>query len=126
MTFEPRDMRSTIIVSARRYGIILVFIAIVAFMFFTKSQFGTYSNITNVLQQNAVIGIIAGGMTFAIIVGGFDLSVGAVAARQTNTVQPPTPILAGRCSDPRRNPVPALSNANRLKRSLREPSGKRL
>ena len=49
-------------------------------MLVAKSTFGTYQNIVNVLQQNAVIGIIACGMTFAIILGGFDLSVGAVAA----------------------------------------------
>ena len=64
----------------RRYGMTLVFLALVAFMLATKSQFGTYQNISNVLAQNSIIGIIACGMTFAIILGGFDLSVGAVAA----------------------------------------------
>ena len=49
-------------------------------MLAAKSTFGTYQNIINVLQQNSVIGIIACGMTFAIILGGFDLSVGAVTA----------------------------------------------
>ena len=42
----------------------------------TTSTFGTYQNLINVLQQNSIIGIIACGMTFAIILGGFDLSVG--------------------------------------------------
>src|SRR5215467_14603591 len=64
----------------RRYGMTLVFLALVAFMLATKSQFGTYQNISNVLSQNSIIGIIACGMTFAIILGGFDLSVGSVAA----------------------------------------------
>ena len=59
---------------------LLVFLVLVAFMLVAKSTFGTYQNIINVLQQNSVIGIIACGMTFAIILGGFDLSVGAVAA----------------------------------------------
>ena len=59
---------------------LLVFLVVVAFMLVAKSTFGTYQNIINVLQQNSVIGIIACGMTFAIIFGGFDLSVGAVAA----------------------------------------------
>src|SRR5690348_12137262 len=36
------------------------------------------------------------------------------------------PIPAGPRSDPRRNPVPARSNANRPKRSLRDLSGKPL
>jgi ribose/xylose/arabinose/galactoside ABC-type transport system permease subunit len=65
---------------ARRQGILLVFVALVAILFATKSTFGTYQNIINVLQQNSVIGIIACGMTFAIILGGFDLSVGSVTA----------------------------------------------
>lgn len=65
---------------ARRHGISLVLLALVLFMLTTKEQFGTYGNIANVFQQNAVIGIIACGMTFAIILGGFDLSVGAVTA----------------------------------------------
>ena len=66
--------------AARRHGILLVFIVLVGFMFVSKSTFGTYQNIINVLQQNSVIGIIACGMTFAIILGGFDLSVGSVTA----------------------------------------------
>jgi len=65
---------------ARRQGILLVFVVLVAVLFAAKSTFGTYQNIINVLQQNSVIGIIACGMTFAIILGGFDLSVGSVTA----------------------------------------------
>jgi ribose/xylose/arabinose/galactoside ABC-type transport system permease subunit len=65
---------------ARRHGILIVFVLLVACIFATKSTFGTYQNIVNVVQQNSVIGIIACGMTFAIILGGFDLSVGSVTA----------------------------------------------
>src|SRR5258707_5592243 len=65
---------------ARRHGIAVVFVVLVALLFATKSTFGTWQNIVNVLQQNSVIGIIACGMTLAIILGGFDLSVGAVTA----------------------------------------------
>lgn len=65
---------------AKRHGLLLVFVLVVIGMFLTKPTFGTYQNIVNVLQQNAVIGIIACGMTFAIILGGFDLSVGSVTA----------------------------------------------
>jgi len=38
------------------------------------------NNILNILSQNAQVGIIAVGMTFVMIAGGFDLSVGAVYA----------------------------------------------
>jgi ribose/xylose/arabinose/galactoside ABC-type transport system permease subunit len=65
---------------ARRHGILLVFVVLVVCLFASKSTFGTYQNIINVVQQNSMIGIIACGMTFAIILGGFDLSVGSVTA----------------------------------------------
>src|SRR5215471_20167344 len=65
---------------ARRHGVLIVFILLITGMFATTSTFGTYQNLINVLQQNSIIGIIACGMTFAIILGGFDLSVGSVTA----------------------------------------------
>lgn len=65
---------------ARRHGLIIVFVAVVVAMLFARPTFGTYQNLVNILQQNAVIGIIACGMTFAIILGGFDLSVGSTTA----------------------------------------------
>src|SRR6202451_2239351 len=61
-------------------GVLIAFVLLVAFMVGTTSTFGTYQNIINVVQQNSMIGIIACGMTFAIILGGFDLSVGSVTA----------------------------------------------
>ena len=64
----------------RRHGVLIVFILLVASMFVTTSTFGTYQNLRNVVQQNSIIGIIACGMTFAIILGGFDLSVGSMTA----------------------------------------------
>ncbi len=65
---------------SRRYGIAVVFAVLIATLFLTSPQFRTIANLSNVLQQNSVIGIIACAMTFAIISGGFDLSVGAGAA----------------------------------------------
>ncbi len=64
----------------RRYGIVAVFLVLLVALIATSPQFRTFANLSNVLQQNAVIGIIACAMTFAIISGGFDLSVGAGAA----------------------------------------------
>jgi ribose/xylose/arabinose/galactoside ABC-type transport system permease subunit len=64
----------------QRHGLLAVFILVVCLMLVLKPTFGTYQNIVNVLQQNSILGIIACGMTFAIILGGFDLSVGSVTA----------------------------------------------
>src|SRR5688572_17711866 len=41
--------------------------------------FLTRNNLMNVLDQSVVIGIVAVGMTFVILTGGIDLSVGSVA-----------------------------------------------
>lgn len=43
-------------------------------------DFATADNVPNVLTRTAFIGIIAVGMTFVIISGGIDLSVGSMAA----------------------------------------------
>ena len=41
--------------------------------------FLTKNNLFNILDQSVVIGIVAAGMTFVILTGGIDLSVGSVA-----------------------------------------------
>src|SRR5215468_6250886 len=41
--------------------------------------FLTQTNIFNILDQSVVVGIVAVGMTFVILTGGIDLSVGSVA-----------------------------------------------
>ena len=71
---------SKAIAFAGRNGVLIAFALLVAFMVVTTSTFGTYQNSINVLQHNSIIGIIACGMTFAVILGGFDLSVGSVTA----------------------------------------------
>ncbi len=43
-------------------------------------EFATVDNLMNVLTRTAFIGIIAVGMTFVIVSGGIDLSVGSMAA----------------------------------------------
>src|ERR1700743_1874757 len=43
-------------------------------------EFLRLTNILGILQQSSVLSIVATGMTYVIIVGGIDLSVGAVVA----------------------------------------------
>src|SRR3954447_22659009 len=45
-----------------------------------NEDFATLDNLMNVLTRTSFIGIIAVGMTFVIISGGIDLSVGSMAA----------------------------------------------
>ena len=55
-------------------AVLVIFGAIASDAFFTSA------NIFNVLRQVSIVGIIALGMTFVIISGGIDLSVGSVLA----------------------------------------------
>jgi ribose transport system permease protein len=57
---------------------ILIVVMMVANVYYTG--FFQWGNIRNILSQNAPVGLVAIGMTFVIIGGGFDLSVGAVVA----------------------------------------------
>jgi len=50
------------------------------------STFLTSRNLTNLIRQVAVIGIIAVGMTAVILIGGIDLSVGSIVGVSAVTV----------------------------------------
>nr|WP_277750082.1 ribose ABC transporter permease [Falsirhodobacter deserti] len=55
-------------------------IVVSVLMGFASDNFFSVSNIFNVLRQVSIIAILAVGMTFVILTGGIDLSVGAVMA----------------------------------------------
>lgn len=63
-----------------RYMIYFVFVAMCLYAWFRCEHFNDPQNLLNVGQQSAVNLIIAVGMTFVIISGGIDLSVGSVVA----------------------------------------------
>ena len=58
-------------------GGLLVLITIVTIL---SPSFLSTKNIFNILRQTSVNGIIATGMTFVILTGGIDLSVGSILA----------------------------------------------
>ncbi len=66
---------------ARRLEVRMLLLAllIAVCLSFLSPFFLTKSNIFNLLDQSVVIGIVAVGMTFVILTGGIDLSVGSVA-----------------------------------------------
>lgn len=55
-------------------------VAMIAIMGTVSPVFLTIENITNIMRQVSIIGTLAVGMTFVILTGGIDLSVGAVLA----------------------------------------------
>jgi ribose/xylose/arabinose/galactoside ABC-type transport system permease subunit len=64
----------------RRFGLWAVLILVVAAFMIASPTFRQAINLENILDQNAIIGIVACGMIVMMIAGGFDLSVGAVGA----------------------------------------------
>ncbi|MBN9258432.1 MULTISPECIES: ABC transporter permease [unclassified Mesorhizobium] len=63
-----------------RYALVIIFVLAVIVAALVVPNFATWANIANVLQRNSIIGIVACGMLLMIVLGGFDLSVGAVGA----------------------------------------------
>ena len=62
------------------YAIIIIFVVLFGAMSIFAPNFLTGGNIANVLRQVSINGICAIGMTFVILTGGIDLSVGAIIA----------------------------------------------
>ncbi len=61
-------------------GPLLGLIALCIVLSFATDSFLSLRNFLNILDQITVLGIIAVGMTFVILIGGIDLSVGSVLA----------------------------------------------
>lgn len=64
----------------RNYAVLGVLVVLVLAVTAVQPHFLDYRNVTNMLSQWAPAGLMAIGMTFVIIAGGFDLSVAAIYA----------------------------------------------
>jgi len=65
---------------ARQLGTLAGLLGLCAVLWILTPHFLTVSNLLNVAQQTAINAIIAVGLTFVIISGGIDLSVGSIVA----------------------------------------------
>lgn len=79
-TVERRSTRSVWARFATRYSMIGVLLMLVAVATVLYPGFLQPANIADLLTQNVAVGLIGIAMTFVIISGGFDLSVGATYA----------------------------------------------
>ncbi len=61
-------------------NLIFILIALILALWIANPKFLSLVNVTNLLRQTAIIGVLAIGMTFVILSGGIDLSVGSVLA----------------------------------------------
>jgi galactofuranose transport system permease protein len=64
----------------QRQGVLIALALLILFGTLRYDNFLSGYNIASVLRYNSMFGLIALGMTFAIMMGGIDLSVGGVAA----------------------------------------------
>ena len=64
----------------RRHGAVVALIAACIIGGARYEAFATTENLSNVVRQNSMLGLVALGMTFVILTGGIDLSVGALLA----------------------------------------------
>ena len=60
----------------RRYAVVFVLLALMVLFSFVNPCFFTVRNLTNIVTQNTYFVIVAIGMSFVLISGGIDLSVG--------------------------------------------------
>jgi ribose/xylose/arabinose/galactoside ABC-type transport system permease subunit len=63
-----------------RFGLVLVLISVSAALGWLRPQFLTAANLINVARQISLNGILAVGVTYVLLTGGVDLSLGSVVA----------------------------------------------
>ena len=65
---------------ARRFGVVAGLLVLCLLLWILTPYFLTVANLLNVMEQTAINAIVAVGMTYVIISGGIDLSVGSLLA----------------------------------------------
>jgi ribose/xylose/arabinose/galactoside ABC-type transport system permease subunit len=73
-----RGQRANLSRILRSYGVLIGLVLIVIVASIIEPTFLTAGNLLNVLRQSSVIGIVSLGVTYVMMTGGMDLSVGAV------------------------------------------------
>ena len=70
-------VKGTLAWVAYRYGLLVVLVGLLVFFALSQPHFRTSDNGLIILQSVAIVAIVALGVTVSMVVGGFDLSVGA-------------------------------------------------
>ena len=73
-------MSDAAVEQARRFGTLIGLLVLCAVLWALTPHFLTVSNLLNIAQQTSINAIVAAGMTFVILSGGIDLSVGSIVA----------------------------------------------
>jgi ribose transport system permease protein len=64
----------------KNYGIVFAFLLVCFVLAWLSPVFLHWTNVLNIIRQSSIYGIMAIGMTFVILTGGIDLSVGSILA----------------------------------------------
>ncbi len=79
-TDASRSMQAKIGSFLQQQGALIMLLVVCVAGFARYEAFLTPENLLNVARQNSMLGLVALGMTFVILTGGIDLSVGALLA----------------------------------------------
>jgi galactofuranose transport system permease protein len=79
-TTRGRVARAKIASLIQREGALVALVIVCVFASLRYDAFLTPENLLNVIRQNSMLGLVALGMTFVILSGGIDLSVGSLLA----------------------------------------------
>jgi ribose transport system permease protein len=74
------DRKKWVLDRVSEFAMVAVLVIVVVAAAFIEPRFLSTDNFKNILTQNAPVGLVAIGMTFVLIGGGFDLSVGGIFA----------------------------------------------
>jgi ribose transport system permease protein len=80
---SPRTARgraTRLPIRARQFGTLIGLVALSLVLWILTPHFLTVSNLLNVAEQTSINAVVAVGMTFVILSGGIDLSVGSIVA----------------------------------------------
>jgi simple sugar transport system permease protein len=76
-------LKTRILDASYKYGALAVIIAVILFFTIVDPYFFTYDNLTDILRSISIVTLVAIGVTFSLIVDGFDLSVGSTVSLTT-------------------------------------------
>lgn len=83
MANDKKMMKNPVLEKAgeftKNYTIVIALVGLVVVLSFVSPNFLTETNLVNLLKQTSVIGLLSFGMTYVMIFGGVDLSIGATA-----------------------------------------------
>lgn len=66
-----------------RYGAVITIVGVIAYFSVVNEHFFTYSNLSDILRSISIVTFLALGVTFSLVVDGFDVSVGSTTSLAT-------------------------------------------